>query len=1251
MQLSQFLTRPRAVFGLAFFGFLPLAWQASGVTPKHAAPHTILRAETAPRPHGALRPHGSATGGPPTAVPFATFPGKPDGALALSRLIQAGDGNFYGVTQRGGSADAGTAFRMTPDGAVTTLDSFGRLDQSGSGRIPGGPLVEGMNADGTPDGVFFGTTLEGGDSFFGNGSIYMLAPDAGRATKYAITYLYAFTGGADGGSPPGGLTIGRKADGTPDGYLYGTTTGGGRSTDAPNKEGSGVVFRMTTNGFVESVLHAFPRVDTANVNQGGSAPRAGLFQVHDASGWGKFFGTTSSGGSDGQGTVFSVTSAGDLVTLHDFLQTPDGQFPLTGLTQGADGALYGTTLFGGAQGAGTVYRLVTDAKSSTGFTYLQSVSLDSDNKGPLDSLIQASDGKLYGTASAGGGGGLGSVFRVDADSASPTGFSATQIFTFTDQVTQGSDLSAGLTQGTDGDFYGITTQGGSSNVGTIYRLNVVPPKKAPAPTITSVIYHHYDSDGSTNVSVTGTGIAHGATLTISDFFGGTGGTVLVDDAAHIHADLTKALPPGVHQITIANADGQSASTTLTAYGKPRIDGVVAITHKDGKVSLLVSGTNFPPNGYNGSDFGLLPGVFDPISGNLEVPAVSGRSDQPGGAAPETPQQFVLDLGTIPSGILLVGVLSADGQYSGVQPVGTPGAQARKGGRAKGHATAAGTQAIIYSKGRTQYQVFFSPTIIYTGDIIGDIVRYIQALVKALIFQLFPSANASPTQLLAGSVSLVHDNPASVFSTTGPTTVLAGLISQDGGGLISQDGGSLISQDGGGLISQDGGGLISQDGGGVISNDGGSLIGKDGGSVISNDGGSVISNDGGSLVATGGGNFGYTKGVGASLKSSIIGHAAAGARRPAIVHAVLGAIGSGPGVGGKLRILNASVQAKAVKSHAATDTPGSFTLTQTNQGPENGVGSTDAVVTGDDGAGHEITLLRITFTPGQPDTLAYVAPGVVVKPTEGTPAPKVSSPAPTLTALSPNTALAGSPDLTLAVTGTLFEDGTVVVWNGKPLATTILSGTQATATVPAALLSAQGTVKVTLTNPAPGGGPSAPLPFVVAPAAATLHTFPAGLQMLAVTEDYANVGLSAALSDSSHALLVWNPATAVYETRTDLHPGTAYWTRLSKPTDLLDTGTPAPTSGPFSIALRAGWNMIGDPFPTAVALSDIQVRDAIGTKGTFGQAVSGGVVSGTLYAYPAGSTQYQKVGQDGNLTPFDGDWIYAFRACTLLVPAH
>ena len=80
-------------------------------------------------------------------------------------------------------------------------------------------------------------------------------------------------------------------------------------------------------------------------------------------------------------------------------------------------------------------------------------------------------------------------------------------------------------------------------------------------------------------------------------------------------------------------------------------------------------------------------------------------------------------------------------------------------------------------------------------------------------------------------------------------------------------------------------------------------------------------------------------------------------------------------------------------------------------------------------------------------------------------------------------------------------------------------------------------------------------------------------------------------------------------------------------------------------------MIGDPFPTAVALSSLTVRDAIGTQGTFHQGVSGGVVSGTLYAYPAGSTQYQKVGQDGNLTPFDGDWIYAFRACTLLVPAH
>ena len=1349
MQISRFRARPPAAFALALFGLLPLAWKASEAAPGHGAAHSALRAHSAPRPHGA------PTAGPPTAVPLYTFTDIPDGLGPQSRLLQGSDGNFYGTTTGGGSFGFGAIYRLTPAGKLTVLASF--PNTQGGSKHPSGPLVEGLNTDGTPNGAFYGLTDQGGDT--GAGTVYLFAADGGSPTGFSITQLYSFTGGADGGRPLGALTVGRKADGTPDGYLYGTTSQGGTSADGT--AGGGVVFRVPKDGFAEDVLHTFAAVDTstgtAPINDGGAVPRAGLLQRKGATGWGSFIGTASSGGAGGAGTVFSLTPAGKFVTIHDFLTTADGldgRSPQSGLVQGANGALYGTTFTGGGNGtgtgsgvgngtgngigSGTVYRLVVDSNKSTGFNYSQVAALGPDTSNPNGELIEATDGKLYGTSTFGGATYDGSVFRIDADKASATGYSATAVQDFLNSKTQGGYLLAGVIQGADGDLYGATTVGGSASDGTLFRLNIVP-RKAPAPTITAVTYHHYDLDGSTNVTVTGTGITHGATLTISDFFDGTTGTVIVDDAAHIHADLTKALPPGRHNITVANADGQSASATLIAYGKPHIDGAVTITHKDGTVAMLVSGINFPPNGYNGSDFGLLAGVFDPVSGQfLPAPVVSGRSTAPGAQAPQVPQQFTLNLGAIPSGPLLVGVLSADGQYSGVQPVG---AQAS---RLKPRATAAGTQAIVYSKGRTQYQVFYPPTIIFTGDIIGDIIRYHLAIIKALLFQLFPTANACPSQLLAGSVSLVHDNPSSVFSTTGPTTVLAGLISQDGGGLISQDGGGLISQDGGGLISQDGGGLISQDGGGVVSNDGGSLIGNDGGSVISNDGGSVVSNDGGSLFSNSGGGVLYTHGSGASLKGSASGRVAplASAAHPAVITGLLGAVGSGPGVSGQLRILTDSAQAKAVKSHAAaTDMPGSFTLTHTDQGQEHGTGSTDGVVTGDDGAGHEIVLLRLTFTPGQPDTLAYVAPGVVVIPSDGTPAPRISNVAPTLTALTPNTALVGSPDLTLVVTGTLFTSGAVVNWNGKPLATTVVSGTQATAVVPAALLSAAGTAQVTLANPAPGGGESAALPFVVAaPPAPTLtalspstalagspdltlfvtgtlfapgavvnwngkpltttfvsgtqatavvpaaflsaagtaqvtiadpapggqsaalpfvitappvplHTFAAGLQMLSVTEDYAAVGLSAALTDSTHPMVVWNPATGVYDAHTDLHPGVGYWVRLSRATELLDTGALPLTTAPFPIPLKAGWNMIGDPFPSPVALSSLTVRDAAGTSGTFRQAVSGGVVSGTLYAYPAGSTQYQKVGQGGSLTPFDGEWVYAFRDCTLLVPAR
>ena len=674
-------------------------------------------------------------------------------------------------------------------------------------------------------------------------------------------------------------------------------------------------------------------------------------------------------------------------------------------------------------------------------------------------------------------------------------------------------------------------------------------------------------------------------------------------ATQVRADLSTLLPSGSYAVAVTNPDGQAATGTLTTLDGPVVDSATAVTDTNGKVHLIVTGRNFGTPGYNNDADGSNIFVQDK-NGDAADTDVTIHPSPP--AFPGAAQQAILTLNGVGDGSDYHAlVINADGQNTFFPPVGA----AAKAPSAKPRAVIANASKFqVYTKDQSMYNV-----VIRHGDGKG-LTLHEYYLLQVRLKGADTAPLSSPTQVLLGQVSFTGTVPLINAIASGVGTSVTGLISQDGGGIVSHDSGGLISQDSGGIVSHDSGGLISQDGGGVISNDGGSIVSHDSGGVISNDGGSILP-----------------------------------------VSSLLGPIASGAGVVGNLTLNPLVAQGGGnITAHAAraqdAPAPLTFTLLRHDEGPENGTGPTDATVTLTDTGGNSTLVLDISYTPGQPDVIVYQAPGVTVSPRAGTgtPAPQISSPAPTLTALSPGKATAGTPDLTLSVTGTLFTAGTRVNWNGQPLATTVLSGTQATAVVPASLLSAGGTAQVTVTNPAPGGGVSAALPFTVI---APLHTFPAGLQMLSVTEDYARVGLGGALSDSSHTLMAWNPATSVYDIRTDLHPGSGYWVRMSKATDLYDTGTLAPTGTPFSIALQPGWNMIGDPFPTAVALSSLTVRDAIGTQGTFTQAVSGGVVSGTLYAYPAGSTQYQQVGQDGSLTPFNGYWIYAFRACTLLVPAH
>src|SRR5579862_1010734 len=197
-----------------------------------------------------------------------------------------------------------------------------------------------------------------------------------------------------------------------------------------------------------------PQVVQAFDNANGGTPTAGLIEGND----GNFYGTTSRGGANNTGTVFQVTSAGTLTSLHSFTSS-DGVDPEAGLVQGSDSNLYGTTFRGGANDSGTVFQV-----STTGvFTNLHSFTGGADGALPFGGLVQGSDGNFYGTTSRGGATDTGTVFQITS------GGVLTTLYSFTGGA-DGATPMAGVVQGQDGNFYGTTFLGGTNNDGTVFQI-------------------------------------------------------------------------------------------------------------------------------------------------------------------------------------------------------------------------------------------------------------------------------------------------------------------------------------------------------------------------------------------------------------------------------------------------------------------------------------------------------------------------------------------------------------------------------------------------------------------------------------------------------------------------------------------------------------------------------------------------------------------------------------------------------------
>jgi uncharacterized repeat protein (TIGR03803 family) len=301
-----------------------------------------------------------------------TFGGV-DGGFPEAALVEGTDGNFYGTTKYGGAANDGTVFVMTPAGVLTTLHSFGYSDgwePNGLARARDGSFYGtsdhgGANNAGvvfriTPAGAFTllhsfsgpdganpqsALTLGRDDYFYGvtyyggannnSGTLFRMTP-AGR-----LTTLYSFDN-THGSNPTAALAEDSA------GNFYGTTEFVG------GLGGEGAVFKYSAAGTV-TVVYKF-----IDGGPGGVFPDGGVIVAPN----GALYGTCLAGGPKGAGTVFALTPAGELSVLHAFGDGSDGGSPATGVVRSVSGKLYGTTTDGGTNFDGTLYSVAVSVAAA-----------------------------------------------------------------------------------------------------------------------------------------------------------------------------------------------------------------------------------------------------------------------------------------------------------------------------------------------------------------------------------------------------------------------------------------------------------------------------------------------------------------------------------------------------------------------------------------------------------------------------------------------------------------------------------------------------------------------------------------------------------------------------------------------------------------------------------------------------------------------------------------------------------------------
>jgi uncharacterized repeat protein (TIGR03803 family) len=396
--------------------------------------------------------------------------GSGDGMSPTRALMADDDGALYGTTAFGGEGGGqgdGTVFKLVHQGV-------GHFVEIVLYRFRGLTYGDGVQAEATlvadARGTLYGTTVNGGSTAAGvggGGIVFKLTPSTSGRTQYAETVLYRFKGGThnDGSQPYAGVILDNS------GALYGTTALGGF--------GFGTVFKLSPDrsGYRESVIYRFKGVAAGD----GANPYSLLI----ADGAGALYGSTANGGStsfgeQGGGVVFKLTPAGGGYTesvLYRFQggTNNDGATPVASLLFDGVGDLYGTTELGGSllagdrgQGGGAVFKLTpTQSGYAESIPYEFQGPANGDGYFPQCALIADRDGNLYGTASYGGSGGNGVVFKL---SQTMGNFSESIMYRF--QGVAGNDGAqpfSSLIAGRFGSLSGTTLNGGIGD-GAVFRV-------------------------------------------------------------------------------------------------------------------------------------------------------------------------------------------------------------------------------------------------------------------------------------------------------------------------------------------------------------------------------------------------------------------------------------------------------------------------------------------------------------------------------------------------------------------------------------------------------------------------------------------------------------------------------------------------------------------------------------------------------------------------------------------------------------